>query len=51
MVILPLFEVKPSGNAKIVPVAVGDKVLTPIFASNEVSELTLVTTKDPLYCV
>ena len=49
MVILPLFEVKPSGNAKIVPVAVGATVATPRFASNDVSELTLVTTNDPLY--
>ena len=34
---------------KIVPVAVGATVLIPRFASNDVSELTLVTTNDPLY--
>ena len=48
---MPSFEVNPSGSAKIVPVAVGDKVLTPSCASNDVNEFTLVTTNDPLYCV
>ena len=48
-VILPSFEDKPSGKAKIVPVAVGVTVDTPRFASNDVSELTFVTTNDPLY--
>ena len=47
--IFPSLEEIPSGSAKIVPVAVGAKVLTPRFASNAVSELTLVTTNDPLY--
>ena len=47
--IFPPFEEIPSGRTNIVPVAVGDNVLIPRLASNDVKELILVTTNDPLY--